>query len=72
MSAIICYCSRHCSETLVLLQHSKEGFEKSAIEASLNSLEFRLREFNTGGFPRGLSFMLGSLSRLSIFLIRLT
>lgn len=32
------------------------------MEASLNSLEFRLREFNTGGFPRGLSFMLGSLS----------
>jgi len=45
-----------------LTKIAKEGFEASAIEASLNSLEFRLREFNTGGFPRGLSFMLGSLS----------
>ncbi len=45
-----------------LQQLAKDGFEESAIEASLNSLEFKLREFNTGGFPRGLSFMLGSLS----------
>lgn len=45
-----------------LEQLAKDGFEPSAIEASLNSLEFKLREFNTGGFPRGLSFMLGSLS----------
>jgi len=45
-----------------LSKYSKDGFDKAAIEASLNSLEFRLREFNTGGFPRGLSFMLGSLS----------
>ena len=30
------------------------------VEASLNSLEFELREFNTGGSPRGLSYMLGS------------
>lgn len=45
-----------------LKEIASKGFEKSAIEASLNSLEFRLREFNTGGFPRGLSFMLGSLS----------
>jgi len=52
-------------EKIVLATLSKianEGFEASAIEASLNSLEFKLREFNTGGFPRGLSFMLGSLS----------
>ena len=39
-----------------------EGFDSSSVEASLNSLEFRLREFNTGGFPRGLSYMLGALS----------
>ena len=32
------------------------------VEASLNSLEFELREFNTGGFPRGLSYMLGSMN----------
>jgi len=47
-------------ETLEKL--ATDGFEQSAVEASLNSLEFKLREFNTGGFPRGLSFMLGSLS----------
>uniref|UniRef100_A0A7S0EDK3 Peptidase M16C associated domain-containing protein n=2 Tax=Hanusia phi TaxID=3032 RepID=A0A7S0EDK3_9CRYP len=45
-----------------LTKISNEGFDKSSVEASLNSLEFKLREFNTGGFPRGLSFMLGSLS----------
>jgi len=32
-------------------------------KASLNSIEFSLREFNTGSFPRGLSFMLGALSK---------
>jgi len=47
-------------DTLTELSH--EGFDESSIEASLNSLEFRLREFNTGGFPRGLSYMLGALS----------
>jgi len=47
-------------ETLTAL--SEQGFDASSIEASLNSLEFRLREFNTGGFPRGLSYMLGALS----------
>ena len=45
-----------------LKELSVEGFDRSSIEASLNSLEFRLREFNTGGFPRGLSYMLGALS----------
>jgi len=45
-----------------LTELSEEGFDESSIEASLNSLEFRLREFNTGGFPRGLSYMLGALS----------
>lgn len=39
-----------------------EGFDDTTIEAALNSLEFNLREFNTGGFPRGLSYMLGSMS----------
>jgi Zn-dependent M16 (insulinase) family peptidase len=38
------------------------GFDSSVVEASLNSLEFELREFNTGGFPRGLSYMLGSMN----------
>jgi len=41
---------------------ARDGFDASAVDASLNSLEFRLREFNTGGFPRGLSYMLGSMN----------
>lgn len=39
-----------------------EGFTDDAIEASINSIEFSLRENNTGRFPRGLSMMLRSLS----------
>lgn len=34
-----------------------EGIERDMILASLNTLEFRLRELNTGGFPRGLVHM---------------
>jgi Zn-dependent M16 (insulinase) family peptidase len=41
---------------------AKEGFSDDAIEASINSIEFSLRENNTGRFPRGLSMMLRSLS----------
>jgi Zn-dependent M16 (insulinase) family peptidase len=53
-------------ETLVLETLSKiaeEGFTQDAIEASLNSVEFELREFNTGSFPRGLSYMLGCMNK---------
>ena len=42
-----------------------EGFEPAAVEASMNTLEFHLREFNTGSYPRGLSFMLGALNAWS-------
>ena len=42
---------------------AKEGFPQDAIDASVNSIEFSLREFNTGSFPRGLSFMLGALGQ---------
>jgi len=48
-------------ESLILtkLQEiSKEGFTSSAIEAAINTIEFSLRENNTGSFPRGLSLML--------------
>ena len=41
---------------------SQDGFEQTAINAAMNTLEFRLREFNTGSFPRGLSLMLGMMS----------
>ena len=35
------------------------------VHASLNAIEFAMREFNTGGSPRGLSFMLAALGRWS-------
>ena len=38
-----------------------EGIEQRTVEASMNTIEFRLRENNTGGFPRGLALMLRSL-----------
>jgi Zn-dependent M16 (insulinase) family peptidase len=37
------------------------GIEPEMIEAVLNTVEFRLRELNTGGTPRGLALMLASL-----------
>ena len=40
----------------------KSGFTSTAVEAALNSIEFDLRENNTGSFPRGLSLMLRSMS----------
>lgn len=47
-------------ETLARLADT--GIDEQTIAASLNTLEFRLRENNTGSFPRGLSLMLRSLS----------
>lgn len=46
-----------------LRKAADEGFSKDAIEASMNTVEFDLREFNTGSFPKGLAFMLGSMSK---------
>ena len=46
-----------------LKETAASGFEPEAIEASLNTIEFALREFNTGGFPRGLSMMLALMPR---------
>jgi presequence protease len=40
----------------------QEGIDQETIEAALNTLEFRLRENNTGRFPRGLGLMLRSLT----------
>lgn len=40
-----------------------EGFTVEDIASSMNTIEFQMREFNTGSFPRGLSFMLGSMSK---------
>lgn len=53
-------------EALILskLQELAEGpgFSPGAIEAAVNSIEFSLRENNTGSFPRGLSLMLRSMN----------
>ncbi len=52
-------------ETLILntLNNlASHGIDRDTIEASLNTIEFRLRENNTGSFPRGLLLMLRSLT----------
>ncbi|MBV9533570.1 MAG: insulinase family protein, partial [Bradyrhizobium sp.] len=38
-----------------------EGIDPLTVEAALNTVEFQLRESNTGIFPRGISFMLRAL-----------
>ncbi|PIA46347.1 hypothetical protein AQUCO_01500106v1 [Aquilegia coerulea] len=42
---------------------AEEGFDAEAVEASMNTIEFSLRENNTGSFPRGLSLMLRSIGK---------
>ena len=42
---------------------AEEGFPEDAIAAAINTIEFSMREFNTGSFPKGLSFMLGAMSK---------
>ncbi|VFQ65797.1 unnamed protein product [Cuscuta campestris] len=42
---------------------AKEGFDSDAVEASMNTIEFSLRENNTGSFPRGLALMLRSIGK---------
>lgn len=41
---------------------AKNGIDPKTIEASINTIEFSLRENNTGSFPRGLLVMLRTLS----------
>src|SRR3981081_1272868 len=38
-----------------------KGIDPLTVEAALNTVEFHLRENNTGAFPRGIVFMLRSL-----------
>lgn len=40
----------------------QNGLNSDLIDAAINTTEFRLRESNTGGYPRGLAYMLGSLN----------
>jgi len=52
-------------ETLVfdtLTSLADGGIDPDAIEAAVNTVEFGLRELNTGGFPRGLAVAFYSLS----------
>ncbi|XP_051146762.1 presequence protease 1, chloroplastic/mitochondrial-like [Andrographis paniculata] len=46
-----------------LKQLAEEGFHSDAVEASMNTIEFSLRENNTGSFPRGLALMLRSMGK---------
>lgn len=58
-------------EELVLSTLSKiaeEGFEQEAIDASINSIEFNLREFNTGSFPRYVPTLCTSAVCVRVFL----
>jgi len=45
-----------------LSELAKNGIDPDTIAASLNTIEFRLREQNTGRFPRGLFLMLNALT----------
>lgn len=41
---------------------AKKGIDKGTVEAAFNTVEFALRENNTGSFPRGLALMLRVLT----------
>lgn len=45
-----------------LAELAESGIPAKAVEAAVNSVEFDLRENNTGRFPRGLAAMFRSLS----------
>lgn len=46
----------------VLKQLARDGIDPETVAASVNTIEFQLRENNTGQIPRGLSLMLRSLT----------
>lgn len=51
-------------ETLILStlkSLAEDGIDRKTIEASVNTIEFLLRENNTGGYPRGLLLMIRAL-----------
>jgi Zn-dependent M16 (insulinase) family peptidase len=45
-----------------LFRLAKEGIDHDTIEAAMNTIEFSLRENNTGAYPRGLGQMLRALN----------
>ncbi len=48
--------------TTTLEELATNGIDEKTVEAALNTVEFRLRENNTGNYPRGLSLMVRSLA----------
>ena len=40
---------------------AQEGLEPEMMEAAVNTIEFSLRENNTGNFPRGLNLMIRAI-----------
>lgn len=53
-------------ESLILSELARlaeQGLDPDTVEASLNTVEFALREKNTGRFPRGLAVMLEALNK---------
>jgi Zn-dependent M16 (insulinase) family peptidase len=40
---------------------AEEGLEEEMVESALNSIEFRLRENNTGSFPRGIAVVMRAM-----------
>jgi Zn-dependent M16 (insulinase) family peptidase len=52
-------------ETLIektLTSLVEDGIDPDMVAASMNTIEFQLRENNTGGYPRGLIFLLNALT----------
>jgi len=45
-----------------LTELTESGIDPKTVEAAVNTVEFRLRENNSGGFPRGLLLMLRALT----------
>lgn len=48
---------------------AETGFDTDAVEASMNTIEFSLRENNTGSSPRGLVLMLQSIVRMLFIML---
>lgn len=46
----------------VLNDVKENGFSKGLVDASMNTIDFNLRENNTGSFPKGLALMLRSMT----------
>ena len=59
----LCLCRLILESASDFINRSPFLFRLHTVASSMNTIEFQLREFNTGSFPRGLSFMLGVMSK---------